>query len=230
MAKKIRVMIADDSVYLCEYFSLMLNSTEVCECVATANNEAETLEACLTEKPDVLLLDIQMDYMDSGLKLIPKLKKLFPELKIIIISVHDEKDLVFEAVRLGAYDYIIKNQPADEIVESIKNAYEDKKIMRKDIAQLILEEYKEIERRQASLLYMFNKLLCLSEREIKILRSLCNGKKYHEIAQENVVEEVTVRSQINRILKKLDYKNIGLLVKHLNEIKIFELFDKKEKM
>lgn len=226
---KIRVMIADDSEYLCEYFCLMLNNSDVCECVATANNEAQTIEKCMALIPDVLLLDIQMDFKDSGLKLIPQLKKLFPDLKIIIISVHDEKDLVFEAIRLGAYDYIIKNQAHDEVIESIKNAYTDKKVMRMDIAQLILEECKTIEMRQASLLYMFNNLLCLSEREINILKSLCEGKKYSEIAKENIVEEVTVRTQVSRIVKKLNYSSVDLLVKHLKEINIFELFDKKFK-
>lgn len=221
---KIRVAIADDSVYLCEYFSSMLNNSDFCECVGIAQNEAETIALCREKLPDIILLDIQMDFMNSGLKLIPQLKAIVPELKIIIISVHDEKNLVFEAMRLGAYDYIVKNQPPEEILESVKNAIEEKKVMRNDIAKLILDEYKEIEKRQVSLFYMFNNLLCLSEREIEILKALCAGKKYSEIAQEHVVEEVTVRSQVNRILKKLNYKNIGMLIEHLNEIQVFDLF------
>ena len=221
---KIRVAIADDSVYLCEYFSSMINNSDFCECVGIAQNDADAVALCKEKSPDIILLDIQMDFMNSGLELIPQLKSISPDLKIIIVSVHDEKNLVFEAMRLGAYDYIIKNQPSEEILDSIKNAFEGKKVMRNDIAKLILDEYKEIEQRQVSLLYMFNNLLCLSEREIKILKALCAGKKYPEIAQENVVEEVTVRSQVNRILKKLNYKNIGMLIEHLNEIKVFELF------
>lgn len=225
---KIKVMVSDDSEYIAEYFSSLINSSDECECVGTAKNEAETMEKIVMLRPDVILLDIQMDYKDSGLKLIPKLRMLFQDLKIIIISIHDEKDLVFEAIRLGAYDYIVKNQMPDEIIESIKNAYAGKKIMRGDIAQLVLDECKTIEKRQVSLIYMFNSLLSLSEREIDVLKALCDGKKYSEIAKSHQVEEVTIRTQVSRIIKKLNYPNVDDLVQHIREIKIFDLFKKME--
>ncbi len=220
---KIKVVIADDSLYICEYFALMLNASDFCECVGTASDEASTLEVCEEKKPDVILLDIQMDVMNSGLKLIPKLKAILPKLKIIMISVHDEKELVFEAMRLGAYDYIVKNQPSEEIFTSIKNAYEGKEYLRSDIARLVLEEYKEIEKRQESLLYMFNELMSLSKREIEILKLLCAGKKYPEIAKINFVEEVTVRTQVSKILKKLKYDDVNILVETMNNLKVFDM-------
>jgi len=220
---KIKVMIADDSLYICEYFALMLNASDFCECIGTASDEASTLAICEEKKPDVILLDVQMDVMNSGLKLIPKLKALLPNLKIIIISVHDEKELVFEAMRLGAYDYIIKNQPSEEIFTSIRNAYEEKEFVRSNIAKLILDEYKEIEKRQESLIYMFNELMCLSKRETEILRLLCDGKKYSEIASINCVEEVTVRTQVSKILKKLKYDDVNVLVETMKHLKVFDL-------
>lgn len=223
---KIKVMVSDDSEYMAEYFCSLINSSADCECVGTARNEAETMEKIVLCRPDVILLDIQMDYKDSGLNLIPKIRTLFPDLKIIIISIHDEKNLIFEAIRLGAYDYIVKNQMPDEIIESIKNAFAGKKIMRGDIAQLVLDECKTIEKRQVSLIYMFNSLLSLSEREIDVLKALCDGKKYSEIAKSHQVEEVTIRTQVSRIVKKLDYSNVDDLVQHIREMKIFDLFKK----
>ena len=224
--EKIKVLICDDMTYICDFFEMLLNNSKNCVCVGKAYNEADAISLTEKLKPDIILLDVQMDSDDSGLHLIPILSEKNRESKIIIISVHEDNHTVFEAIKRGAKDYFIKNQPADEILDIIQKVYEGRNELRTTIAQKLVHQYEVIEKRQESLLYMFNNMLVLSQRELEILRDLCDDKSYAEIAARYHIEEVTVRTHVNRILKKLEYKKISTLIEHLNKIRVFDLFRK----
>lgn len=223
--EKIRVLVCDDMPYICDFFEMLLNNSENCICVGSAHNEAEVTQQVKQLQPDIVLLDVQMDTEDSGLRLIPIIGELSPRSKIIIISVHEDSRIVFEAIKRGAKDYFVKNQPTDEIIETIERIHtENRNIIRGDIATKLIDQYEIIEERQQSLLYMFNKMIVLSQRELEILKELCDGQSYTAIAEKYFIEEVTVRTHINRILKKMEYKRISTLVEHLKKIRVFDLF------
>lgn len=223
--KKISVIICDDMEYLCDFFELLINNTEELMCVGKAHNESESLAIAKKCQPDIILLDIQMDSQYSGLKIMHKLLESSPKSKIIIISVHEDRKIIFDAISQGAKDYIMKNQPAEEITKKIVDVYMEKNQMDSAIVQKLTEQYAEIEQRQASLLYMFNEMMSLSKREISILYDLYNDKSYAQIAAENFVEEVTIRTHIHRILKKLKYPNTNSLIDALRKMQIFDYFN-----
>lgn len=223
--EKIRVLVCDDMPYICDFFEMLLNNSKNCVCVGRACNEAEVTRQVAKLRPDIVLLDVQMDTEDSGLQLIPAIGRLSPASKIIIISIHEDSRIIFEAIKRGAKDYFVKNQPTDEIIETIERIHTDNQDMiRGDIATKLINQYEVIEERQQSLLYMFNKMIILSQRELEILKELCAGKSYTAIAEKYFIEEVTVRTHINRILKKMGYKRISTLVEHLRQLRVFDLF------
>jgi DNA-binding NarL/FixJ family response regulator len=222
---KIKVAVADDIEYIREYYQLMFDKSERFECVGTARNEAETVEKARELQPDILLSDIQMERMDSGIRIIPDVLSQSPCTKIIMLTVHEDTHLIFEAFRLGAKDFIIKGQPWETVQKSIIAVYNETEYIRSDIAKKLLGEIKIIEEKQNSLLYIFSKFASLSNGEIEILRLMCDGLTPFQIAEARFVEDVTIRSAISRILKKLEYRNAKVMVKHIKELKIFELLD-----
>ena len=223
--KKISVLVCDDMEYLCDFFELLINNTENLTCCGKAHNESESLSLTKQLSPDIILLDIQMDNQYSGLNIMPELLKISPESKIIIISVHEDKKLIFDAISQGAKDYILKSQSAEEIIKKIEDVYANKNNMDGTIVQKLTQQYAEIEQRQESLLYMFNEMMSLSKREINILRDLYSGKSYAQIAKEQFVEEVTIRTHVHRILKKLKYPNTHTLIDSLRKMQIFDFFN-----
>ena len=165
-----------------------------------------------------------MDSKYSGIDIMPQLLESSPSSKIIIISVHEDKKIIFDAISSGAKDYILKNQTPEEIINKIESVYDDKNLMNDTIIHKLTAQYAEIEQRQKSLLYMFNDLMSLSKRELSILKDVYNGKTYSQIAKEQFVEEVTIRTHMHRILKKLGHSNTATLISILKELQIFEHF------
>lgn len=222
---KITVLICDDMIYICDFFELALNKSESCICCGKANNEKDSIKLAAELQPDIILLDIQMDSQFSGLDIMHALKETSPESKIIIVSVNEDKKTVYDAINKGASDYIFKNQPVDAIIRTIETVYSDQNLtMQPTTIKKLNEQYCEIEQRQKSLLFMFNKMLNLSKHELKILKALYDGKSYAQIASENFVEEVTIRGHVHRIVHKMGYQNINSLIDTLSELQIFSMF------
>ena len=221
---KIRVVVCDDMSCMCEFFSILINNTTDIECIGCACNERDSIALVESKRPDVILLDMQMDSMESGLNLIPKIKNKLPESKIIVISVHEDDDLIFRAIKEGADNYFIKTQSSAELLEIIRDTRQRNIRMNNVIVKKIMNQQEIIKKRQQSLLFMFYKMINLSNRELQILESLCEGKKNQDIASEMYVEEVTIRSHISRILKKMEYQDIKMLIADLKEMEIFSMF------
>ena len=226
-AEKIRVLVCDDMVYVCRLYCSMLNNSESCECVGTAGNECDALAMAKNMRPDIILLDVQMDTVDSGLKLIPQILEVSPLSKIIMISVSNDSENIFKAIQLGAKDYFVKDHPFEDILEIIENVHKGENKIHSDIVAKILEHYNVVEKKQESLFYMINKLMYLSKREMEILRELCNGLSYSDLSKKLFIEEVTIRVTVNRIIKKTEFKNIQTLIETINNLGIFSLFENK---
>lgn len=223
---KISVLVCDDAKYICSFFEMMLNNTDNIECIAKACNEKDVIEKAELTKPDIVLLDIQMDNEKSGIRLIPKIFEVSPKSKIVIMSVHEDDGIVYEAIRAGASDYCTKNQEPEEILKIIKKVYEGNNEIRAGIVKKITNQFSVVEERQRSLLYMFNNMIVLSKVELDILKSLCSNKSYDDIAEERHIEPSTVRTHVHRILKKMEYSNMSSLIKDLNDMNMLDMFKK----
>ena len=138
--KKIKLAICDDISYLCEYFQSVFENEPDIECVGTANNTRQCLNLVKNERPDVLLLDIQMEENDTGVELIPKIKEIHPDIKIIMLSIHKEDDYILRAFTYGANDYLTKTEPIEEIISSVKKVYDNTSSLRPELAHIILSE------------------------------------------------------------------------------------------
>ena len=219
--EKIKVALCDDMRYLCQYFEILINREEDMEVVGISDNAEECLKLSEEKKPDVILLDIQMNTDDDGIIILEKLLQQNPDIKVIMLTIHEEDELIFRSLSLGACDYMLKSTAPKNIIEAIRNAYEGRPMLNPCIAKKLLEQCAKVRRQQYEAMSQLHSIAMLTASEYKILRMIYEGNSYAEIAKQRFVEEVTVRTQVNKILKKFNASNMKELVARLRETQIF---------
>ena len=221
--EKIKVLLCDDMDYLCQYFELLLNKEDDIEVVGAASDPKTCIELYREKKPDVTLLDIQMQTDDEGIKVLEMIIEENPKAKVIMLTIHEEDDLIFRALSSGACDYIIKSSGNKIIADSVRRAYTGESSLNPYIAQKLLKETKAVKERQFSAMSLLHSIALLTSSEYKILRMIYDGLSYSEIAHRRYVEDVTIRTQVNKILNKFNKKNMKELIQELKNIQLFDM-------
>lgn len=223
--EKITWAICDDINFICESFELALKKYSILEYVGAAYSSDECELLCLNKKPDILLLDIQMEKECSGITAISRIKKVSPGTKIIMLTSYNDENYIFSSFTEGADNYILKSSSTDAIYTTMINLYNGQCTMEEDIMQLLVKQSKKIATRQQSLLYIITIMSSLSQSEFEILRAIYSGQTYKEIASSRFVETGTVKKQVSRILHKFNSKKMKDIIDMLSELNVFELYD-----
>lgn len=221
---KIRIMIVDDIEKIVEFFEKIISSEEDMEVVGTASSGKEAVEKVEQLKPDIVLMDIQMETDDAGIDAAKKIKENNPGVKIIMLTIHDDADIIFNAYVAGAMDFLLKNSSVVKIIKSIRDVYANSLQMRAEVAEKILGEMTKLKSMNNSMLYMTSLVSKLTNTEIEILKMVYNGYKYKQIAKMRSIEEPTVRTHVYHILTKLEFKNMKEVIKSLESLGIMEYF------
>lgn len=218
---KIKIMIVDDFEPIRQYFSSIISHEPDMEVVTTAGSAKEAIDKFKKNKCDVILMDIEMETRTAGIEAIEKIKSLDENVKIIVITIHEDEELIFKAYTVGANNYIIKTSSVVEVINSIRNTLKNKFEMRPEIAEKIISEFKRMKNTEQSLFYTINIFSKLTNSEFEVLKSVYFGKTYTEIADERFVELTTIKKQVSNILKKFDQKSMKAVIKILKELDIF---------
>lgn len=193
----IRVVIVEDIANIREGIVSLLNGTDGFSCAG----EFESYEKMLPEiekiNPDVVLSDVGLPGM-SGIDGIKELKKILPDVKIIMLTIHEDNERIFKALLAGACGYLTKQTPPVKLLESIREANEGGSPMNSHIAAKVLELMRELDKNDTK-----EDEVKLSSREYEILNFLSQGKPYKKIADEINISYHTVRYHIRNIYDKL---------------------------
>lgn len=214
----IRIMLVDDNDEIREYFRHVLSREPNFEIVGTASSGRESIELAQELRPDIILMDIQMETDTAGIDATHVIHETVPESKIIILTIHSDDEALFQAYTNGAMDFIVKTDSIAQIVASIQSVHQNQLQLRSDVASKIVMEFQRLQKQKASLLYTLNILTRMTNSEFEVLCCVYLGQSYRQIAQSRFVSEATVKSQINSILKKFDMKRMKDVVAMLNEI------------
>lgn len=223
---EIRVLMVDDSNEIRDYFISILNHENDIEVVGSAASGMEAIKAAEQYRPNIVLMDIQMETRTAGIDAARQIIKKWPDIKVIILTILEDDDLLFQAYCAGVMDYIIKTDSITQILESVRQAYNNQLILRPKYAEKIIDEFSRVKEEQASLFYSMNILTKLSNSEFEILKSIYQGMNYKQISEERYVSTVTVKSQIHSILKKFGMHSMKEVVKKLDEIHFERIIDK----
>jgi two-component system, NarL family, response regulator LiaR len=191
----IRVSIYEDNDPLRESLSYLVLGTRTLELMGAYPDCSHVMENCVVAKPDVILMDIDMPGI-SGIEATAMIKATFPEINILILTIFEDKNKVFEALCAGATGYMLKKSSAVEIIEAIAELHNGGSPMTGEIARKVFEFF-------ANPAISKNNEYALSSREFDILKRLVEGDSYKMIADTCCISIGTVRFHINNIYKKL---------------------------
>lgn len=194
-----KVLIVDDDALIREGLKILLEIEEDFLVVGTASNGQEALEMCRKEKPDLVLMDIRMPVMDGvlGTKLI---KSHFKDVKVVVLTTFMDDEYIKEALKSGAEGYILKNQPADSIIESLRAVNKGNIVLEREVANALSAMLKEGKKAAPE-------QLDISQRELGILKLVGEGLSNREIAENLNLSEGTTRNYVTGLLEKLGFRD-----------------------
>ena len=192
----IKVAIFEDNRNLREGLFQLIDGSDGFRCVGAFANCDRLIQNIKESKPDVVLMDIEMPGL-SGIEAIKILKENFPEIKVLMETIFEDNDKIFDSICNGAEGYILKNTPPVLILSAIKEIYEGGAPMTPSVASKVLKMFKK-----NSSAYL-KENIDLTEREKEILRSLVEGMSYKMIAATCFISIDTVSGHIKNIYKKL---------------------------
>ena len=191
----INVCIVEDSATFRKKIVDFINSTPDLKCVFACETGTEALAQIPKQTVDVVLMDIQLPDI-SGIECTFRLKRLMPEAQVMIFTVHEDSEQIFQALELGASGYLLKRTPPDAIVAAIRDLYQGGAPMSSEIARKVVQYFNRKPAREPE-------LEGLSPRQKEILRLLAQGYVAKEIAEKMNVSVATVRSYLKLIYQKL---------------------------
>lgn len=196
---KIKIFIADDHSMIREGIKQLIELESDLKVVGFANNGMEAIEKIEKLKPDVVLLDINMPVL-NGMDTLVKLKESNLEVKVIMLTIHNESEYIIRAMKLGCDGYILKEANSAELKNAIYTVYNGGRYIYPVITP-ILNQYLVVNSDKNT---KFDKL---TNRELQILKILSEGLTNREIAEKLDISDRTVKNHVFSILKKLNVKD-----------------------
>lgn len=200
-----RILLVDDHVLFRKGLANLLSSHEGLEVVGEANDGEEALEQARQLMPDLILMDIQMPVCD-GLRATQLIKQEMPCVKIVMLTVSDDDQTLFEAIKMGAQGYLLKNLEPEDLFSMLTGVVKGEAAISRKMAAKILSEFASLGR-QSEPLQTAGPVGNLSSREKEVLGLVVKGATNKEIAGELCITENTVKNHLRNILEKLHLEN-----------------------
>ena len=197
--EKIKVIIADDHVLIREGIKQILELEKTIAVIGQAGNGEDAINIAQELEPDIILLDINMPKI-NGIETLRRFKDLGIKTKVIILTIHEEKEYILETMKLGASGYMLKDSDADSLIQGIKDVANGKEYIQSSVEHLVtvsgevnIEQDKELE-----------KINLLTKREYEVLLLIAEGLNNKDIGTRLFISEKTVKNHVSNILKKLE--------------------------
>ena len=204
--ENLRIVLAEDHTILREGLRALLSADPNFEIIGEAPDGREAVRCVEKLEPDLLLMDLSMPRM-SGMDAIREIKKRYPDIKIIALTVHKTEEYLLATLQAGADGYVLKDATHDELVLAIKNVMGGKSYLSPGVSEKVIEGYlegKESNRARSP-------WETLSQREREVLKLIAEGYKNKEIAEDLCISLKTVEKHRANLMKKLDLHNAAAL-------------------
>ena len=199
---KIKIILADDHRMLRDGLKSLLSDSDFIQIIDEASSGMELLEILKNKQPDVIMMDITMPGM-SGIEATQQITKLYPAVKILILSMHTNEEFVINSFKAGAKAYLPKDASQEELLDAITILYNGGEYYSKLISDNFLKNYIKNSRVDQNLIENEE----LTQREIEVLKLASKGLCNKEIAEKLFISSKTVDVHKNHIMQKLKLKN-----------------------
>jgi len=204
----IKVFVSDDHTIVRQGLKQIVADIDDIEVVGEAGSGRETLGLLSKQDCDIVLLDITMPDK-SGIEILKDLKKLRPELKVLMLTMHPEEQYAIRALRAGAYGYLTKESAPDELVSAIRKVVSGSRYISEALAikladQLVTPAEEPLHQR-------------LSDREFQIMLMIASGKKLNEIVNTLFLAKTTISTYRHRVLQKMEMSSNAEIARYATE-------------
>ena len=204
----IKVLIADDHPIVREGVALIINSQAEFQVVAQVA-DGQAAIACLSQhQPDIALLDVTMPGL-SGIAVAKIIQQTYPKIKVLILTMHNDDEIFFAAIKAGASGYILKGAHATDLIEALQIVMNGDVYLSPAMTRKLVNNYLDDSRKEPS-----NRLQTLTPRETEVTRLLAQGLTNREIAGKLVISPSTVQTHRTHIMEKLSLNNRTDLVRY----------------
>jgi len=201
------VAVVEDNQGLREQLVQILNSAPDIRCVGAFASGEEALKEIPARNPDVVLMDIKLPGM-SGIQCVAELKSIMPALQVIMVTVYEDSESLFRALKAGANGYLVKSSPPEQLLEAVRDVYAGGSPMSSPIARKVVQYFHVLGPSSAE-------AENLSPREQQVLALLASGFIYKEIGDKLKIGVETVRTHVKSICQKMHVRNrLEAVAKH----------------
>ena len=205
----VRVLLAEDHTIVRKGLRSLLNGEAGIEMIGEAEDGREAVEKVQQLLPDVVLMDITMPSL-TGLEATRQIKKRFPEVKVVILTVHANEEYIFQILRAGASGYLVKQAAPTELLSAIQAAYRGESFLSPSISRKVIEEYIQ----QAEATAEKDSYDQLTDREREVLQLIAEGHSNREIAELLHISVKTVETHRAHLMDKLDIHSTAKLTQY----------------
>ncbi len=202
-----RLILADDHVIIRQGLRSLINDMDGLEVVGEASNGLEVMELLADTETDMVLLDISMPKL-NGIQTTLKIKNEYPDVKVLIMTMHDDREYLNSSISAGADGYMLKEDSDMELLTAISTIRKGDRHVNGNLAIVLAEQLISNRKEEGPALEI------LSRREIQVLTSLAQGRNNADIAEELCISKRTVEGHRAKIMKKLKMKKIAELVRY----------------
>ena len=210
MARKIKLLLADDHELVREGIRSSLVRHPTISVIGEACTGKDAVRKTMQLCPDVVLMDLNMPEM-SGIEATPLIRKKCPDTRVIALTVHDNKEYVFQILRSGASGYLLKDTSSEELVRAIESVAHGQAFFSPHVSSLLLQDV------QSSSAEAKSSKNALSQRETEVLEAVAQGNTSKEVATRLGLSVRTVDTYRVRIKRKLGARNTAELLRHARE-------------
>jgi len=198
--ERIRVMLAEDHSMVRQGLKQLIELENDIKVVVEAADGIQAVDYYNIEKPDVVLMDINMP-KQNGLQALEAIKQINPNARIIMLTIHQDREYLFQSLKHGASGYVLKDADGSVLVEAIRKVHQGEAYIQASMAKELIVEFK----RYTSMGSTNQKNgSSLSDRELEVLRLIAKGMLNKEIAKTLFISEKTVKNHISNIFRKLN--------------------------
>lgn len=197
--EKISILIADDHALVREGLKQIIELEKELEVIGLASNGDEAIKMSIQNSPDVILMDINMPIL-NGIEALRRLKDIGIKSRIIMLTIHDDREYLYETIKIGASGYVLKDADSDSLIKAIKDVNNGKTYIQPSISALLVEEVnkRDIDEDKKDLVDS------LTKREYEVLTLIAEGLNNKEIASRLFISEKTVKNHVSNIFKKIN--------------------------
>ena len=196
--KIIKLLIVDDHVLIREGIKQILELENDISVIGQAGNGEDAFNKAIELNPDIILLDINMPKL-NGIEALRRFKDMGVKSKVIILTIHEDREYILKTLKLGADGYILKDSDADSLINGIRNVFKGQKYIQQSVADLVKESSNS-----DAYNIINSKINSLTKREYEVLILIAEGLNNKDIADRLFISEKTVKNHVSNILKKLD--------------------------